>query len=189
MTTLVIDCENQAVYADSCMTSQKSILQDKNLVGELFTKVEHWHPFMVVRRIRSKVTHKGEVVIVGTGCSELVTRFSSTYASEIPCGIESGEDATIYVVEKRVEGLVIDKYSVTEVRSKWYLKPTRVWQIESYVRTQGYVTDGSGGSFAMGALEAGCTPNEAIKVASRLDPYTNSYVDEVILRCDVGGED
>ena len=181
MTTFVIDCERQAVYADSCRTTVKLAQHDKTIVGHLLTTSPHWADFRVIRFKTSKIRQKENVVIVGAGDSELISRFSSTYGSEMPCGIKSEEDATIYVVEKRDVGLVVDKYTVAEKRPKWYLKKKQVWCIESTVLTKGFITGGSGVEFAQGALEAGCTPTEAIKVASRLCPYTNSEVDEVRL--------
>ena len=36
--------------------------------------------------------------------------------------------------------------------------------------------DGSGGQFAMGAMEAGCTPSEAVKIACKYDVYSGNGV-------------
>jgi len=38
--------------------------------------------------------------------------------------------------------------------------------------------DGSGGQFAMGAMAAGCTPAEAVKIATKYDCYTGGGVQQ-----------
>lgn len=41
---------------------------------------------------------------------------------------------------------------------------------------------GSGSDFAIGAIDAGCTAEEAVKIAARRDPFTNDVIQKVEIK-------
>ncbi|WP_461533446.1 hypothetical protein [Sinomicrobium sp.] len=184
MTTIVIDCEKQTVYADSCTTTTKYTSYDKNTAGLLLTGFSEHENYehRIERSISGKLHPTEGVVIVGAGDKRLIDRFKRNYGKDVPCKIDSSDgNATIYVVSKRPIGLLIDKYTIKQGKRKWWLKKTRIWNIESFVQTQGFISDGSGGDYAAGAMVSGKTGKEAIEIASTLCPYTDGNVQEVEL--------
>lgn len=65
----------------------------------------------------------------------------------------------------------------------------RVYQVDRWFgwfrNDTGIYTLGSGGDFALGALNAGATVKEALKVAKRLDPYTGGKLHQQIVEFEV----
>lgn len=181
MTTIVIDFKEQSVYADKCTTYTHSTCLDKNLTGILFSSESERSDMKVARRETDKLYVSGNKVITGCGDTDLIRKFQRHYDSDKTTPILADEYAIIYVIEKRPQGLVVDTYKPVDGPRKWYLKRQKVWQITSEVRTEGYITKGSGGDYAMGALLAGVSPQDAIRLASTVDPYTGFGVDCVDL--------
>lgn len=180
MTTLIIDCANQKVFADTCTTTSQRISYDKTVLGYLLTDREktELHEHRVVRERNNKIHKVGDTVIVGCGDKRLIDRFVENYNTDSECDIRQNDgDARIYVVSKREIGLLVDTYTPKTVKKKWYFRKQKVWDIKSEVKTQGFITDGSGGDYAAGALTAGASGVDAIIAASQLDPSTNNKVD------------
>lgn len=178
MTTIVIDCEKQTVFTDSCTTVNKYFMCRKTVLGYFLTS-DKYHTYNVERCVTDKIESKGDVVITGTGDKDLIDRFKRMYGKDIPCEIQKDENAVIYVVSKRDVGLLIDKYTVKRLNRLWYKKPA--WEIETFVKTTGFITDGSGGDYAAGAMMIEHDGRKAIKAASLLCPYTDGNVNEVKL--------
>lgn len=166
MTTLIIDFNTKAVYTDSRSTSSKEGTVAKEFNEDC-----------------DKIYHLGNgKVLVGCGCCETINKAANNLLSGKGLDFlpKTKEYATIYVVSKKGDILEIEKYR-TNKRS-WltgYCSWERIY--ERLTLKDGWITAGSGGDYAAGALKQGATPEEAINVASMLDEYTNNVVQKVEL--------
>lgn len=165
MTTLIIDFNTKAVYADSRSTSSKE--------GTSATKFEEDN-----KKIFPICEGK---VITGCGCADTLKLAAqgllNGYLDFLP---KTKEYATIYVVSKRGDIIEVEKY--TTKKKSWltgYYSWSRVYKQLS--TKDSWITDGSGGDYAAGALKQGATPEEAINVASMLDEFTNNVVQKIEL--------
>lgn len=165
MTTLIIDFNTKAVYSDSRSTSSKE--------GNPATKFEEDH---------QKVFHIGEgKVVTGCGCADtLKLAANGLLNGRLDFLPKTKEYATIYVVSKKGDILEVEEYR-TNKRS-WltgYYSWERIY--DRVTLKDSWITAGSGGDYAAGALKQGATPEEAINVASILDEYTNNVVQKIEL--------
>ena len=165
MTTLIIDFNTKAVYSDSRSTSSKE--------GTSATKFEEDH---------KKVFHICEgKVITGCGCADTIELAAqgllNGHLDFLP---KTKEYATIYVVSKKGDTLEVEQY---ETKKKHWLTEYYSWEriYDRLTLKDGWITAGSGGDYAAGALKQGATPEEAINVASMLDEYTNNIVQKIEL--------
>lgn len=178
MTTLIIDCGRAKVYVDTCRTKIKSKPRKRTISGA-FLEADEYRNFSISREEGTKIHKIGDgCVIVGAGDSFIIDEFSLLYPDistiEIP---QDAVNTQIFVVTKRKSCVVIDEYSPKVLKKNFFFRDEIVWEYESYMRTDGYITCGSGSKYAMGALEAGLSPEKTIEVVSRLDVYTNDNVD------------
>ena len=165
MTTLIIDFNTKAVYSDSRSTSSKE--------GTSATKFEEDN-----KKIFPICEGK---VITGCGCADtLKLAAQGLLNGHLDFLPKTKEYANIYVVSKKGDILEIEKYR-TNKRS-WltgYYSWERIY--ERLTLKDGWITAGSGGDYAAGALKQGATPEEAINVTSMLDEYTNNVVQKIEL--------
>lgn len=165
MTTLIIDFNTKAVYSDSRSTSSKE--------GTPATKFEEDH-----KKIFPICEGK---VITGCGCADTLKLAANGLLNGcldfLP---KTKEYATIYVVSKKGDILEVEQY---ETKKKHWLTGYYSWKriYDRVTLKDGWITAGSGGDYAAGALKQGATPEEAINVASMLDEYTNNVVQKIEL--------
>ena len=165
MTTLIIDFNTKAVYADSRSTSSK----DGSVVTEF-------------KEDARKVYHLGGgKVLVGCGCASAMQKAANNilggYFDFLP---KTKEDVTIYVVSKKGNAIEVEEYT-TKKKNWWtgYYSWDRVYR--QLTTKDSWITAGSGEDYAAGALKQGATPEEAIVVASMLDEFTNNIVQKIKL--------
>ena len=167
MTTLIIDFNTKSVYTDSRSTSSKDGTVAKEFEEDC-----------------NKIYHLLDgKVLVGYGCYNTINKAAHNLLSNkgldfLPKTKESS--TTIYIVSKKGDNIEIEEYKTNK---KHWLTGYYSWR-RTYDRLtlkDSWITDGSGGDYAAGALKQGATPEEAINVASMLDEYTNNVVQKVEL--------
>lgn len=75
----------------------------------------------------------------------------------------------------RVKG--VEMVALTDDKKIWTSFSLRNWMLVD----QNYYAIGSGSAFAMGALESGKSPLEAVKAAAKLDPATGMGFQEIVI--------
>lgn len=104
--------------------------------------------------------HHGEMLYGFSGCHDIMTMMiSSIIAGKKMCGI--GEESGTVIAVTRGNGVF-----------KW---------ISDFTDTQGILMGtqaaiGSGQQFALGALAAGMTPIEAVRIACKFDPWSRTPI-------------
>jgi len=170
MTTIVIDFANKVVYADKRSTWtqwNKTFLTDN--------KNQQWEG---LSDKTSKIKH-GEFdcgkpfVIVGAGDSNLISQFECTYPDRVPDPKEVGQ-AVIFVIAEQGHGLRVTEY--TPAKKTWWSKTC--WEYTTYIKSQGFLTAGSGGDYAYGALMAGVSPDKVFDAVALCDKGTSSEFDK-----------
>lgn len=174
MTTIIVDRKEGKVYSDSRCTN--------TTVSGVFKKKEQYTHSKVKKIYRVK----GHII---TGCGSLgmllhvVKRFHKD--SRLPNSFfvksKYDHDSTIIMVSKQCLGKNYTaryELSVKNLPFRW----KRV-KVEKYLLGEdvSHSIYGSGQLLAMGALEQGASPEEAIKIASKHDMYTDDDVKVVCL--------
>jgi len=162
VTTIVIDCKNQKVYADdltTCTIWTSNFLKQKD---------QEW---LFYRDGKQKAYKKDGVIITGSGDASQIQEFVNSYPDHICKPFE--ENTHIFVVMPKKYSLQIIKFNA--VKKNRFTKSLK-WVYECWVQQDGYVTSGSGKNYVEGALAAGVHPIDAILAASRLDSSTGSHV-------------
>ena len=165
MTTLIIDFNTKAVYSDSRTTQT----QDGN------ETVRFDEDALKLFKVKDKV-------LAGVGCAEVLSKVRDNLIiynnfNFLP---KTKRKAAIYLVSKKGDAIEVEEY--TTKKKSWltgYYSWSRVYKQLS--TKDSWITDGSGGDYAAGALKQGATPEEAIIVASTLDEYTNNVVQKIEL--------
>ena len=165
MTTLIIDFNTKAVYADSRTTKS----QDGN------ETIRFDDSALKIFNIEGKI-------LAGVGCAEVLSKVRdnlllSNNFNFIP---KTKREATIYLVSKKGDAIEVEEY--TTKKKSWltgYYSWSRVYR--QLTTKDSWITAGSGEDYAAGALKQGATPEEAIVVASMLDEFTNNIVQKIKL--------
>lgn len=169
MTTVIVDRKDGKVYSDSRGTNTS--------ISGVFNKKEEY-TFSKVTKIFSVHKH----IITGCGSLELLEKVVELFRTDKKLGStfyfrsEYDIDYTEVLVNKRTLG---HNYTVN-----YRLKPKNLplnWVKVSVERE--FLTEevnvsirGSGMQLAMGAMEQGATPEEAIKIAAKHDMYTGDTI-------------
>lgn len=162
MTTIVIDCENQKVYADDLTTCTR---WTTNFFEQ---KDQEW---LFYKDGKQKAYKKNGVIITGSGAALQIQQFANSYPDNVCEPFDS--NTNIFVVMPKEDSVQVIKFhAVKKSRFRKKLK----WVNESWVQSSGYVTSGSGKVYAQGALAAGVHPKDAIIAASKIDSSTGSRV-------------
>ena len=112
---------------------------------------------------KNKIITVGDTVVVGTG---LITDISSIIDwLNKPKNYPTVTDTNVYVFSKKNGKVIIKQYSKGPVPSIRGLS------------IGGFFACGSGGVFALGAMEAGASAKQAVKIAIRLDPDSGGKVE------------
>lgn len=168
MSTVIIDFKNKKVFTDTQMT-RKSWKANKWIsvisFGILSDGVKStWTDFT---QTTCKATLRENFIIVGTGCSRTIEKFATCYPTSLP---NAAENTSIFVLSSLDSTVRVLEYQSTK---KWGFCR---WKESSYNKSSGYITIGSGSSYAFGALMANVAPEDAIKAASKADVYTNDEI-------------
>ena len=172
MTTVIVDRKEGAVYSDSRGT-------DTEVSGTFKKKEEHKYCKV------SKISRIHGHVITGCGSldvlNKIVERFHEekrlpdTFYFKNNCEL----DETCVLVTKRTLGkcyTVRYNLAVKNLPLDW----KRVKVSKAFIEEDNrYSVKGSGMLLAIGALEMGALPSEAIKIASKHDMYTDDDVKKV----------
>lgn len=164
MTTCIIDVENETVYADDMQT--RTSWQEHSFLGILKTKTDEVLQYVPTEKVEKT---EGGHIITGAGCGRAYKGFVMGYPHSIPKAPTC--TTHIYVCSKQGETFRVVLY--TSVKGFW---GRWKWKSEQVCPTSKYLLSGSGSEYAYGALMAGCTPEEAIKAASKCDPSTSANV-------------
>ena len=171
MTTIVIDYENQMVYADKTGTVKHDTshsLLERIFIGN--SSIDEVTSFVDTQE-KIRRTSEGYLV-TGAGCASTLDGFTG-WPNHIP---KVPKHKTTVVILFPCGGSVRElRYTCEENKSWW--RPKK-WEQEVTVENKGFSCIGSGGMYARGALEAGVHPRDAIKAASRVDFSTGFQVDE-----------
>lgn len=173
MTTMIIDLEEGVVMADSRGTETSEVSNWKILpYPRKVTNVEN--KFFKVQKIFSVNGH----VVSGSGSLFILEYFRDL--------LEKGEYSfkSWYIVKSEFDfsdtNVYITKKSCGKnhcmefrVKSEWLPFNYRLLKITKYVIRNRMVVSGSGAAFASGAIEAGAIIEEAIKIAAKLDKFTD----------------
>lgn len=164
MTTCIIDMEAEKVYADD-MQTRTSWTVNHHMLGMLKTKSDEITQYKPTEKVEK--TEEGHI-ITGAGCGKAYKGFVMGYPHSIPKAPKS--NTSIYVCSKQGETFRVIIYK--SVKRFWGWK----WESEEVSPSSRYLLSGSGSEYAYGALMAGCTPEQAIKAASKCDPSTSANV-------------
>lgn len=160
MTTIVLDCARQVLYTDQVVTS--------NTVAQNGLFEDEWQHFS---NSHTKVYQTYYGTIAGSGSINTITRFAANYPDDL---IIPKRDASIIVCKVKGKGVHVEIFK-TVPSKKWFRKYD--WKQETILKSDGYITIGSGGDYAMGALLAGIHPVEAIQATSKIDIHTGYKVE------------
>jgi hypothetical protein len=185
MTTVIIDCLEQKVYTDTCVTSTRFHAPARTFFGVLFNVDHKAHVNAVYREHKAVKMQRGNLgtqgigdfIMVGTGDYDLLKEFFSVYPQTCDIVLKVPQRTRILVVQKRGAGVIIDEYCVVEKPSSFFHKKCYHWSVDSYLKPDGYLCMGSGGHYAWAALKCGKTPGEAIVIASQCDEGTNEIIE------------
>lgn len=168
MTTVVVDCNQQRVFADTLSTvtysERKTRVWSMLMGGSTNTGRSHWV-------VSSKIyfTDCGQL-LVGTGDRASVQQFRHYARRGLPAPTENTRAFVMFAKDGCVQ---ITEYSCGKKQFGSRLK----WQQETTVCDSGWIVAGSGCKYALGALHAGCSPEVAIQAAAKIDPCTGSGVE------------
>lgn len=167
MTTIIIDTHEGAIYTDRMVSYTR---YKTTIVGR---KADH--SFVDPQGVDKVWRPTNDHYITGCGSLHDIENFVISYTTK-KLRRPNSTGSFVYVCVKKEGGVQVQKWGVN-TRRFWYK-----WELLSdRVLTGTYITDGSGGQFALGALAAGVTPEQAIIAASLCDTGTGSRVEKVIL--------
>lgn len=176
MTTLIIDYKEKSVSADNLVSTTTTRIHDTNLLGTLLS-IEEGSTFLSDQYPDFKIKKIDDCIIAGVGKMDLIHRFIEEYTlSKLFTDIQGEEEATIYIIRERNEGLMVIKCEPVLLKKRFFIKDKFGWKTTSILKRSGYEVDGSGRMYARGALATGATPHEAIVAASLCDHGTGSTV-------------
>ena len=119
--------------------------------------------------------------LMGTGCLNTIHKFMRSYSSlEFPKTKCKTEVALVRLKDGQLE---VDRYYTTTERT-WsrYLK----WDHSYHTGEHGFITLGSGRDYALGALKAGVSIEEAMSVAKKCDRGTGGNT--IMINCKLNGD-
>lgn len=164
MTTVVINCETQEVATDSQSTGYYNDSSGREII----------HTSRYLHNISKLMVHE-DTVFVGAGSYKGIQREWEEYVRTGCLSIKPRGDFTIALIHRKGDHLHVDIHRCSKVK-KWKFFTTFKMTTETIVSNSNYITFGSGGSYAFGALKAGADVRKAVEVASGCDPYTDCNV-------------
>ena len=176
MTTVIVNKKTGAVFSDSRGTHEDYISNWKILpYPKKTTKVERH--FEKVQ----KIYQVGSTVVTGSGSLNLLEYFvgkvkagTSHFKGCYYIRSKFEPSTTNVLLVKRGLGdvhILQLKVSVVGLPFGWYKL-----KVVKNIVTKSYAILGSGGDYAIGALEMGASEVEAIKIAAKFDHYTDNGI-------------
>ena len=167
MTTVVIDFTRMQIAADSQTTS--------HMCDDYHGIVGHTQHYS---HITEKVVKVKDVYIVGAGDFDAIKRERTNYSvkgclKNKPCG-----EWTIAIVQAKGDFLHVDIHKST-LKKTWYGKKYYSVATDSYLKNNGSICFGSGGSYAYAGMMTGMCAKDAVLLASKCDIYTDTKVQVV----------
>lgn len=162
MTTIIVDVKNAKVYSDTLTTSTNGCKVDG--LSETWAAQN--------KGAFQKIFSFNDYVIVGTGCMNTLKVFSGMFPENaLP---RPSIDSTIAVLMKRHESICAIVYETVETKRTLFDKfkgndVRYTWKHKKILLTDDWHTFGSGRHIAIGALKAGASPEEAIRIVSSVD--------------------
>ena len=178
MTTIIIDGATQAVYTDGRITGTNSIGVEnyKTATPKAFSMSD------------------GSVVVCAGSAAlkDQIKRLSDKIGDLVlPRYTKIEEDSTVFHVVWKEDGLWVNQYIPNGKHNGcWWEKVLGVlfsdkhdgYSIDHFnIGAGSYLTAGSGGDYAFAALECGKSPEEAIKIASLCDRFTDDDVRKYVV--------
>lgn len=162
MTTGIIDFKEGKIYTDRMVTV--SLSNEETHIFDDNSYEKAWH-------IGSGY------VLVGAGLADDLVNFASSYFKR-RLSSPKGRNSVAYVCTMKGDDMVhVQKF--VPVKGLFFKKWKRV---DSRMMSSGYLSYGSGGDYAWGALKAGATPMEAMRITSECDESTGLMIDITNLR-------
>lgn len=179
MTTVIVDVNAAKVYSDTLITRTTSTW-NKSIMGRE-TKSKEWVHILCGDPEYKKIIEKDNLIIAGCGDMDTLNAFAENYPHDLP---DPTGLSKILVITKMHNSLTYFKFVTTEDKKRrWkpWIKNKLVWKVTSHTALNGWIVMGSGEEYAWGALLAGATPSEAIKIASMKDVGTGCIVDSATI--------
>lgn len=182
MTTIIIDGATQAVYTDSRTTGTNSVGVEnyETAAPKAFSM-----PDGSVVVCSGSVSLKNKIYGLKNKCGEL----------ELPSYTKIEEDSTVFHVIWKEDGLWVNRYIPNGKHTgSWWSKSLSVlfsdkhdgYSIDHFnLGASKYLTAGSGGDYAFAALKCGKSPEDAIKIASLCDRFTDDDVRKYVVVKDI----
>lgn len=173
MTTVIIDYEEQRVYADKVGTVYRD--NSNTLMERLFIGSSPIDEVVSFTKTQDKIRRTcGGYLLTGAGCSRTMEMFYD-WPHRIPPTPKNKTTVIILVPCGHTTRQIT--YTCSGQRKWW--KPREKWKQKVEVRSKGYYCIGSGQDFATGAMYSGANPSEAIVAASHADISTGNEIDQV----------
>lgn len=146
----------------------------------------------VVELEQSKIFEKSGMVIGVAGAVTVLNHLRHGYLPEPPDDLD-GEQADAWVTRVLTPAIraVVEETGIQQDQQGLYgfgllvIVAGRCYEISSdfgWARTRnGIYTIGTGDNIALGALAAGASPREAVRIAAQYDPYTGHSITKKIV--------
>ncbi|WP_290738585.1 hypothetical protein [Haliea sp.] len=167
MTTVIIDFKDKKVLADKQTTQMFYKGSSKHLNDKSFAIDTN-----------DKIHRHDDILLTGSGDRDEILRLIRIYKNRGHIVEPNLPDVTIAVVRAKGDGLFIELYNSVKGKHFWN-SPT--WDLKLIQGDDNVITFGSGGDYAMGAIKAGVSSEEAMIAASKCDKYTSFEYDVVRL--------
>ncbi|QHZ59843.1 peptidase HslV family [Alteromonas phage vB_AmeM_PT11-V22] len=176
MTTVIIDFKERKVLADkqTTQTFYKEVSPIRYMLSDNIPINEE--SFAI--QSNDKIHRIGDVVLAGAGNRSEILRLVEHYEYKGYIPPPKEEDVTIAVVRRKGEGLFVELYDAQKGKHFWN---SPKWDLQLIQGTDNFITFGSGGNYAYGAIKAGVPSEDAIRAASKCDKYTSFEYDSVTL--------
>ena len=182
ITTIIVDFKEGRVYADRQTTNTHAQCENKLFDTLIGNKV---YGVTTLYENQTTKVHKLDngIIFSAAGSCDIIDKCHQAVMHNKPLPSPTEEDhlgTTILVVTKTGDAenatITLTTYSSRRKSTSWYREQQFEWERKSFKKTEGYATLGSGQQYAMGALMAGATPEEAIVATSKVCLYTNADV-------------
>lgn len=176
MTTIVVSFKELRIVADRQMTRMSVSGGTEGTSRLTYFEVD-------------KIFEVGDgIYLTGAGCYNSLRESAEFYKENGILPDTPNGDLSICIVRRKGDTLAVDVYEseLKCFKRKGLLftkkEPVYHWGLRKYLCSDaGHYTLGSGGRYAMGALNVGATPEAAIRAAAQSDVYTGTILDSVSL--------
>lgn len=167
MTTIVIDFKRMQIAADSQTTS--------HMWDEYHGIVGHTQHYS---HSTDKITKIKGVYIAGAGDSDAIKLEKRNYTLNGSLMKKPTGEWTIAIVQAKGDFLQVDIHK-SNGKKTWYGRKYYEVSTESYLRNSCSLCFGSGGVYAYAGMITGMCAKDAVLLAAKCDPYTDTKVQVV----------